>query len=196
MELKQIWRDIDSKILKHPTAGSLHIKQKSNAPVQKILNIYRLGFILIGFILAMLIIYFLIAQTLALKISIAAVIVVFIGFMLLQVTPYIRISHTVRMDQDARVTIIKILEFVTANMRLQERVGLFLCPIAAGTGFILGLLAKGKSINLLVSNRSLLFILAVTSIILTPLGFYASRWMNNRSFGRYIKELKRLIEEF
>ncbi|MEO6670225.1 MAG: hypothetical protein ABIN36_12160 [Ferruginibacter sp.] len=80
--------------------------------------------------------------------------------------------------------------------RIQEKMGLFVYPIAASGGFILGgVEGSGKSAEAFLYNPQMLVILAVTVLILVPICYYGSRWMFNYAYGKHLKMLKSTIDE-
>lgn len=79
---------------------------------------------------------------------------------------------------------------------IQQRVSLFVYPIAITGGFILGgFLGSGKPVNSFLYNPKMRSILGITILILVPLCYYGARWMFNYAYGQHLKKLKQLIEE-
>lgn len=80
--------------------------------------------------------------------------------------------------------------------RIQERLGLFVYPIVATGGFIMGgVWGSGKPVEAFLYNPKMLLILGVTILILVPLCYYGARWMFNYAYGKHLKKLKLLIDE-
>ncbi len=80
--------------------------------------------------------------------------------------------------------------------RIQERLGLFVYPIAATGGFILGgVEGSGKSVEAFLYNPKMLLVLGVTLVVLVPLCYYGAKWMFNFAFGKHLKRLKATIDE-
>lgn len=80
--------------------------------------------------------------------------------------------------------------------RIQERLSLFVYPIAATGGFILGgVLGSEKPVEAFLYNQKMLLILAVTILVLVPLCYFGARWMFNYAYGKHLKKLKLLIDE-
>ncbi len=79
---------------------------------------------------------------------------------------------------------------------VQERVSLFIYPIAATGGFMLGgVVGSQKTVEEFLYNPLVLSILAVTILILVPISYFVSRWFFNHTYGKYLKKLKKWIEE-
>ncbi len=80
--------------------------------------------------------------------------------------------------------------------RIQERLGLFVYPIAATGGFILGgVEGSGKSVEAFLYNPKMLLVLLVTLIVLVPLCYFGAKWMFNFAYGKHLKKLKATIDE-
>ena len=80
--------------------------------------------------------------------------------------------------------------------RIQEKLGLFVYPIGATGGFILGgVLGSGKSVEAFLYNPKMLIVLIITILILVPICYFGARWMFNYAYGKHLKKLKAFIEE-
>ncbi len=80
--------------------------------------------------------------------------------------------------------------------RIQERLGLFVYPIAATGGFILGgVEGSGKSVEAFLYNPKMLLVLLVTLLVLVPLCYFGAKWMFNFAYGKHLKKLKATIDE-
>jgi hypothetical protein len=75
--------------------------------------------------------------------------------------------------------------------RQQEKVALFVYPVAATAGFMLGgVVGSGKTVNEFMGKPVVLIALLIALIILVPCCFFLARWMNKVAFGKYIDQLK------
>lgn len=80
--------------------------------------------------------------------------------------------------------------------RVQEKLGLFVYPIAATGGFIMGgVLGSDKPVKAFLYNPGMLLLLGATIIILVPLCYFGARWMFNHAYGKHLKKLKSTIAE-
>lgn len=80
--------------------------------------------------------------------------------------------------------------------KLQQKTGLFVYPIAAAGGFILGgFWGSGKSVEAFLYNPKMLIILGITILVMVPICYYGARWMFNYAYGKHLKKLKKLIDE-
>jgi hypothetical protein len=80
--------------------------------------------------------------------------------------------------------------------QLQERVALFINPIAVVGAFMLGGVAgSGRSLSEFLYKTPVLIVLAVCIVVLVSACYYFARWMFIYAFGKQLKKLKALIDE-
>lgn len=81
-------------------------------------------------------------------------------------------------------------------MNTQQRVALFIYPVSAAGGFMLGgAVGSGLPVAAFMSKPSVLIILIICIIVLVPLCYYLARWMFNYSFGKHLKALDENISD-
>jgi ABC-type sugar transport system permease subunit len=80
--------------------------------------------------------------------------------------------------------------------KVQEKLAIFVYPIAAAGGFILGgTLGSDKSFEALLARPFFLVALIITVAILTPISLLLARWMFKVAYGKHLNILKQLIDE-
>jgi hypothetical protein len=80
---------------------------------------------------------------------------------------------------------------ITDWMHLQQRVALFIYPISAAGGFMLGgASGSGKPVAVLMSKPFFLIALLIALVVLVPACHYLTRWLFKISFGKHLKALK------
>ena len=80
--------------------------------------------------------------------------------------------------------------------KLQQKTGLFIYPIAASGGFILGgAEGSGKPVKEFLYNPMIISILVITVLVLVPVCYYFAKWMFNYVYGKHLKNLKSIIDE-
>ncbi len=80
--------------------------------------------------------------------------------------------------------------------RIQERLGLYIYPIAIAGGFILGgVEGSGKSVEEFLYNPKILLVLGVAILLFVPICYFGATWMFHYAYGKHLKKLKLLIEE-
>lgn len=81
-------------------------------------------------------------------------------------------------------------------MSLQQRVALFIYPVSATGGFMLGgAEGSGKPVAEFMSKPLILIVLVIALLVLVPACYYLAKWMFKISFGKHLAVLKRNIEE-
>ena len=79
---------------------------------------------------------------------------------------------------------------------VQQKMGLFVYPVAAAGGFVLGgTLGSGKPVAALLDNPKMVGILGITILVLVPICYFGARWMFNYAYGKHLKQLKATIDD-
>jgi hypothetical protein len=77
---------------------------------------------------------------------------------------------------------------------IQQKVSLFVYPIAVTGGFILGgTLGSNKPVETFLYNSKMLGILGITVLIMVPLCYFGAKWMFNYAYGKHLKKIKSTI---
>jgi membrane protein YdbS with pleckstrin-like domain len=85
---------------------------------------------------------------------------------------------------------------LTNWMKTQQLVGIFIYPISAIGGFMLGgTVGSGKNVESFMGKPSILLILLVVLIVLVPLCHFFAKWMFNYSFGKHLKSIDQKIKD-
>ena len=80
-------------------------------------------------------------------------------------------------------------------MKNQKLIGIFIYPIGATGGFILGgSIGSGKPVNEFMNNTFTIITLLVSIVALTIVCSVLVKWMFNYSFGNYLKKLQSNID--
>lgn len=80
-------------------------------------------------------------------------------------------------------------------MRTQQLVALFIYPISATGGFMLGgVSGSGKSVASFISKPPVLIALLIALAVLVPACWFLTKWMFRYSFGKHMKKLKENID--
>ncbi len=85
---------------------------------------------------------------------------------------------------------------ITKWLNTVSKVALFVYPVSAAGGFMLGAtLGAEKSIEYLLSKKLIQISMPITIAVLVPLCYYLAKWMNKIAFGRHLEQLKKNIDE-
>lgn len=83
---------------------------------------------------------------------------------------------------------------ISSWMKVQQQVGLFVYPISAAGGFMLGgVLGSGKSVAAFLSKPSAQIALPICIAVLVPAGYWLAKWMYQHSFGKHLAALQKNI---
>jgi hypothetical protein len=195
MELQEAWKRLEREKLEKPVLGTVPVRKRSRHPVQKLKSAYlcTTAFSIIslaGFIYLMVTFH----EPLV-KGSLFLLILGYVFFFVTNLSMYAKIKVALPVDQSLKAALVYTHDFITSNIRFQERVALFIYPVAGTAGFILGGDIGGGNLEKMLTNPIVLVILAGVLVILTPLCFYLTRWMYKVSYGKCLTELKGMIEE-
>jgi len=197
MSAEQIWSEMNndqdkdlSSLLKQSSLSS----RPSKNPLQKIKQglLINIGWcILISIAYAAVIIYFQIWQV---QLCIGLVLL----FTLWALYTAWNLYRDIKISQEVPGTLLeemqKHYDSVTAWMRSQQKVALFVYPVSAAGGFFLGgVLGSGKPVEYFMGKPLNIILLLVCIAVLVPACYYLARWMFNYSFGKYLLSLKQNI---
>ena len=195
MDLQQVWKKLEKDKLGKPVLGAVEIRKKSKHPVQKLKNayLYTTGFSL-AFLIMFIVLFFVFSETVV-KAGLALVIVSYIFFFAVNFSMYRKVNVVLPIDQNLKRALQHTYDFIKANIRFQEYAALFIYPIAAASGFLMGGAVGSGDIEGMLQKKFVILSLISTAIVLTPIAFYLARWLYKLSYGKCLKELKELIDE-
>lgn len=198
MDLKKTWDKLQHD---HLTYGVLDeaailnaMHQRSHGPIQKIRTGFtiKLAFIVL-FTFVFLYIGIKVKEPLVSGLQFFMAGVYFAAFFLF-LSQNKRIKAGIPMDESLLINLKKYHAFVSKILRQEERIALFIYPVALTAGFLLGFTSEA-SLNEFFKSRTAIVLLVVCWIILTPLSHLLARWMNKVSFGKYLAELEEHINQ-
>jgi hypothetical protein len=195
MELGELWKKLDSDKLSKPVLGSVHIRKRSKHPVQKLKNAYLIttGFSVVSLI-AFIVLFFLFDEWIV-KVGLVFMICSYIFFFANNFSMYRKVNIALPIDQSLKTALLHTYNFITENIRFQERVAVFIYPFATASGFLMGGSEGSGNVMKMLERTEVWVALIVSCVVLTPLAFYLTRWMYKVSYGKCLTELKARIEE-
>jgi uncharacterized membrane protein len=104
-----------------------------------------------------------------------------------------RLEEIIETNKPLLVTMKICYTRITHAIKLEEKVALFIYPISATAGFFFGFFLV-KNPTLLFSSQQHIGIWVLCMIIISPLAHLATKRLNARAYGRYLKELKSKID--
>jgi hypothetical protein len=90
---------------------------------------------------------------------------------------------------DAKSTLNSYINNINATIRQEELGGLILYPIATACGFFLSLLQK-MTWDEAIAKQSIWITLFILVIAITPISHWSAKWLNRKTFGKYLEILE------
>lgn len=195
MDLKEVWKKLDSDKLSKPVLGSVHIQNKSKHPVQKLIQLFKitLGFAItfeVGFIYLLIIM-----PQLIVKLFMVVMIIIYVFYFVLNYRILKNIQHSFRLDLNLKSTLQQVYDNTMSTLAFQRKSSIIIYPIAATAGFLLGLSIE-KDAVLMIQKWQIQIALLISIIIITPSSYLLARWMEKVSYGKYLAQLKNLLQQF
>ena len=124
----------------------------------------------------------------------ALVILSYVFFFVVNYRVYRDIRKEIDFAENLYRTLTTIYQKVDAGLRFQRKAAIFIYPIAASAGFLLGF-ATEKDPSMVIEEPWLLATMVGVSIVLTPIGYWLALWMEKHSYQKYCNQLKELISQ-
>lgn len=195
MELEKIWKRLEAEKLEvvKPTALA-EWPPRSKHPVRRLEQSFLAGLMFILFFEGAFVYLFLDFKHPLVRTFMGLLIVGYLFAFLINYRIYRGIRNEIDFSKDLHQTLNTIYTNVTTALRFQRRAGLFIYPVAASAGFLLGFSTQ-KDTELIIQETSLLAIMVGVSIALTPIGYWLSTWLEKHSYGKYCAQLKDLMAQ-
>lgn len=195
MELEQIWKKLESEKLEVVHATRLATwPPKSKHPVRKLEQAFLIALLFVVFFEGIFVYLFVDSAHPLVRLFLALVISSYVIFFVSNYRVYRDIRKEIDFSQNLYQTLTTIHSKVDRSLRFQRKAAIFIYPIAASAGFLLGF-SMEKDPSMVIQEFWLLGVMIATSIILTPCGYWLARWMEKVSYGKYLVQLKELIQE-
>ncbi|MFM7850730.1 MAG: hypothetical protein ACKO96_02155 [Flammeovirgaceae bacterium] len=196
MNLKDAWKKLELDKLEIAKPSVINPwATKSQHPVEKLKRAYLYSTIFSIIFLACFILLFFLFREWIVRLGLAVTIIIYILFVYFNFKMYRHIKIDVLFDSNLRIALKNTHQFITANIRFQERFALFVYPFAGAAGMLMGLATGGGSAEKYLSEKFVIALLIVVPLLLTPLCWLFARWLYKISYGVCLAELKKLIEE-
>lgn len=109
---------------------------------------------------------------------------------------YRRIPDHVPADHDLLSVLRQQVASTAAWMKLHQRTGLVMYPLAVTAGFLLGgMHGSGSPPELFLAKPAIQIALVVALMVLVPLCYFLVRWMTHAAFGVHVEALRARIAE-
>lgn len=195
MELRELWKKLESDKLSKPVLGAVHIQKKSKHPVEKLKRAYFISTLFaVCFLFCFIALLFLFPEPIV-RFGIGVVVVIYVFFVYINFKAYNRIDTSLLFDQNLKSALEDTYQFIKNNIRFQERFSLYIYPLCAAAGMLVGLAVGGGEATKYLDNKWVLTSLVVVPLILTPPCWLLAKWLHKVSYGKCLEELKQLITE-
>lgn len=193
-DLQELWKDLErkKKWKELPSNLPFTLSGKSKHPVQKLKWAFALGLAYIAFCEGIFIyLLFAFPQPLV-RVFLFLVVLGYVFFFVVNLKVYNFIKKETDFSLNLKQMLVSIHDKVSASLRFQRRAAIFIYPISASAGFLIGLATEANPTEVM-QERAMIISMIITAVVLTPLAYWAARWMENVSYGRYLRQLNELI---
>ncbi|MBK9254716.1 MAG: hypothetical protein IPM42_04450 [Saprospiraceae bacterium] len=109
---------------------------------------------------------------------------------------YNKLNADVSPDNPLLTELKRVHQSISEWMRVQKLVGIFIYPVSATGGFLLGgVLGSEKSVEEFMNKPVIWLTLLITLLILVPACHYLAKWMFKVSFGNLLSSIETNIRE-
>jgi hypothetical protein len=195
MDLHEAWKKLGEEKLSRPIGtASFKIPSSSKHPVSKLIKAFKIGMVY-GIAFEILFIYLAIVMPQPIvKVFMVLVILGYFVFLGIHYRVLKKVSEQIYLDQSMRLTLSGIHSTVVASLKFQQQVSWIIFPICIAAGSLLGTSIKHNAVEKL-SNPTVFITLLVAILALTIVAHYMAKWMNKIAYGKYLDQLKSLIDQ-
>jgi len=129
------------------------------------------------------------------KVFLVIMIIVYLFFFFLNLKILRNIQESFRLDLNLKSTLKQVYDNTMSSLAFQRKASIVIYPLAATAGFLMGLSTE-KDAAIMMQKWQVVVTLVITVIILTPSCYYLARWMERVSYGKYLNQLRELIQQF
>ncbi len=195
MNLQETWKKLESEKLCLPIPEQMQARNDYKLPLQKLQNVYRINsWFLVAFLCGFVMLCFVFHEPVV-KGGLFLLILIYMLGLAANRSMSKKLELTVSWDQSIKSSLEQIYSSVSSHVRYQERIGLFIYPLAGLVGFLMGIAAVSDNFSNLIRQKSILLLLLTLLLMLTPLCFWVTKQLHARSYGKYLNDLKQLIHE-
>lgn len=196
-DLKDLWSQNDDQNMNMPEFNSADLsklKERSDSPLKKLRRNIKINSIfgwvfLIGFLVLLFII-----DGLWFRVFMSLLCLAYIAGILFNRWIINKYLTDIPMD-DSLLEHLKGVHFgMNKAFRAIEFTSIFIYPIAMTAGFLIPLTMENK-LDHFNEGAFLWILLLVLFIVLTPACFYLNRYMTKLAFGKYVKQIKDIVDE-
>jgi hypothetical protein len=194
-ELNKLWQSIGKN---NPTPEidelQLHLKNASENPLKMLKKNFRANLAFAVFFTLIFIVLFILMDGLWVRLFTGILIFGYILAIFQTIKAYRKYLNDVHADEQVKVYLQKVYNGIGQMIRLQEISAIFFYPIALVAGFLMALYQK-DGMDAFNENYTWI-LLGVLIVVFTPLCYGLAKYLNKLAFGKYLKQIKLLIDDF
>lgn len=196
MNLQEVWKKLEVEKLEVTKPSPLNPwATKSKHPVAKLKEAYKISTLFaLVFLVAFIVLFFVFDQWVV-KIGLLATIAGYIFFFVTNFSMFRKIKTELLLEGSVKSALQSTYNFITDNIRFQERTALFIYPVAGAAGYVMGAAVAGADTWEFVQKPVVLWILLGFTVVATPLCWLLTRWLYKVSYGVCLAQLRSLIDE-
>jgi hypothetical protein len=195
MDLKEVWKKLEQEKLNQPVVGAVEVNKTSKHPMQKLIQLFKLTLGFAAFFeICFSALLFMMDQPIV-KVFLVIMIIVYLFFFVINYRVLRNIQKSFRLDLNLKSTLKQVYDNIMSTLAFQRKASIIIYPLAATAGFLMGLSAE-KDAAIMIQKWQIIVTLVITIIILTPSCYYLARWMEKVSYGKYLTQLRELIQQF
>jgi hypothetical protein len=195
MDLNEVWKKLEQEKLNRPVLGAAEVHKVSKHPVQKLILLSKLTLgVAVFFEIGLIYLLIIMVQPIV-KVFLIIMMIAYLFFFVVNYRILRDIQKSFRLDSNLKSTLKQVYGNMMSTLAFQRKASIIIYPLAATAGFLMGLAAE-KDAATMMQKWQVILALAISIIILTPACYYLARWMEKVSYGKYLNQLRELIQLF
>jgi hypothetical protein len=195
MDLNEAWKKLEQEKLNQPVLGAAGVRKTSKHPVEKLIQLSKLTLVFAIFFEIGFIYLLIIMQQPIVKVFLVIMMIAYLFFFVVNYRILRNIQQSFRLDLNLKSTLKQVYDNMMSTLAFQRKASIIIYPLAATAGFLMGLAAE-KEAAIMMQKWQVILALVISIIILTPSCYYLARWMEKVSYGKYLNQLRELIQQF
>lgn len=195
MDLKEAWKKLEQEKLNQPVVGTVEVRKNSKHPMQKLIQLSKITLVFVIFFELCFSFLLVIMEQPIVKVFLIIMIIAYLFFFVINYRVLRDIQKSFRLDLNLKSTLKQVYDNIMSTLAFQRKASIIIYPLAATSGFLMGLSVE-KDAAIMIQKWQVMVALVITIIILTPACYYLARWMEKVSYGKYLNQLRELIQQF
>lgn len=195
MDIKEAWKKLDEEKLQQPINENIHIVEKSRHSVQKLITAFQIGLGLIVFYELCFIYLFMIIPQLLARTSVIFMMGVYFLYFVVNLSTLQKVKQSFRMDDNLSTCLRQVYGVVKIALSFQRKSSFIIIPIAVIAGYLVGV-SINNDVAKVIQQQSTQIRILIAVMIIGPLGYFLSTWLERKSYAQYLLKLQAIIDQF